>query len=185
VPIGYVSRGAERDAGGRRGRRAPMNPTAPILALASAMAQGLRRPRWARLRSLTGCSKMAAMVFSAQPQLRQCSRSKSKTRLNAALPGPPTEPLQTGLSPVLGHGRYRTYRQDRQDRQARAPSARAHPEGHQAAPPVAREQVRSEHPRVQAPQPAWPTGHPEFVAAKKPLPVDRSALPKAAPNPIA
>ena len=37
-----------------------------------------RRPRWLRIRSITGASRMAAMIFSSPPQFGQCSRSISK-----------------------------------------------------------------------------------------------------------
>jgi len=40
------------------------------------------RPKCVRIFSITGCSRMAAMIFSSPPQFGQCSRSRSKTRLS-------------------------------------------------------------------------------------------------------
>lgn len=39
------------------------------------------------MRSITGASMMAAMIFSSPPQFAQCSRSMAKTRLSRHLHG--------------------------------------------------------------------------------------------------
>ena len=40
------------------------------------------KPKWARIRTITGGSTMVAIIFKAPPQFGQCSRSISKTRLS-------------------------------------------------------------------------------------------------------
>ena len=42
-------------------------------------------PRCVRIFSITGCSRIAAMIFSAPPQFGQCSRSISKAKLQRRL----------------------------------------------------------------------------------------------------
>ena len=41
------------------------------------------RPRCVRIFSMTGASRMAAMIFNWPPQFGQCSRSRSNTRLSS------------------------------------------------------------------------------------------------------
>jgi hypothetical protein len=42
------------------------------------------RPRCVRIFSMTGASRIAAMIFSSPPQFGQCSRSRSKPRLSSS-----------------------------------------------------------------------------------------------------
>ena len=58
-----------------------------------------------RMRSMTGVSRIAAMIFSSPPQFGQCSKSISNTRSIVAAPSSSTGRLQTSLSLVPGHGR--------------------------------------------------------------------------------
>jgi hypothetical protein len=43
------------------------------------------KPRCVRIFSITGCSRIAAMIFSSPPQFGQCSRSISKAKLQRRL----------------------------------------------------------------------------------------------------
>jgi hypothetical protein len=65
---------------------------ASVLKLPGAPRAGTRggaracRPKCVRIFSITGCSRMAAMIFSSPPQFGQCSRSSSNTRLSSRAP---------------------------------------------------------------------------------------------------
>jgi hypothetical protein len=64
-----ASGGLQRLATGRRPRGCPRLQTQVL-----------------RIFSITGCSRMAAMIFSSPPQFGQCSRSKSNTGLTKRAP---------------------------------------------------------------------------------------------------
>src|SRR5262249_13144429 len=61
------------------------------------------RPRWVSILTITGGSSIAAIIFKAPPQLGQCSRSMSKTRLavgpNSCAVSPPARGKQGGGQP--------------------------------------------------------------------------------------
>ncbi len=66
-----------------RGKGSGLDQTARSRICPRAGARGgarASRPRCVRIFSITGVSKIAAMIFSSPPQFGQCSRSRLKTR---------------------------------------------------------------------------------------------------------
>jgi hypothetical protein len=68
-----------------RGKGSGLDQTARSRVCPRAGARGgarASRPKCVRTFSITGVSKIAAMIFSSPPQFGQCSRSRLKTRLS-------------------------------------------------------------------------------------------------------